>query len=193
MLLTAFVMYGCIDGASAGQIASTGQAIEATRAELTNIVTTDVTIQVPLYRQINAQLLPFQLRGTSGAQGLATEIPSLPVGATITSVRARVTDAISKLGPTKLTLAVASQGDFAIATVSPPSAPSARQFDPTAPATSTTWCTPIAPCSGDNAYTLPMMGFTADAHHALAVSVQRSSSAVTVNNAVLTEFSFGDP
>jgi len=66
-----------------------------------------------------------------------------------------------------------------------------REFDPAAPSTATTWCTPITACSGDTTYTIPMTAFTADAHHALGLSVMRSATTITVNNATLTVLGFG--
>lgn len=68
----------------------------------------------------------------------------------------------------------------------------ARQFNPAAPAGAMTWCTPVTPCSGSNAYAIPMSAFTADATHALALEVRRSGPEASVIGAALTEFTFGD-
>lgn len=67
-----------------------------------------------------------------------------------------------------------------------------REYDPSTPTTATTWCTVISQCAGDTTYNVPMTAFTADAHHVLAVSVQRAGNTATITNAVLTGFSFGD-
>ncbi len=67
----------------------------------------------------------------------------------------------------------------------------ARESDPTARASSTTWCTPLASCAGDKSYTLPLSAFTTDAHHALWLMLQRSASDVTVTSATVTAFSPG--
>jgi hypothetical protein len=80
---------------------------------------TSITVQVPLFDPINNSVTPGRFFPTNGAQGVVAQLPSLPVGATITRIRARVRD--NAIGPTVLFLGFSDQLDDGFGTFVPPS------------------------------------------------------------------------
>lgn len=83
-----------------------------------------VRVTVPLLAAGAGSVFPARFLATSGSQGVSVQLPSLPVGAIVTEVDARVRDNLS--GPTKVVLALAEQVDDGfVAPVIPPTAPSA--------------------------------------------------------------------
>jgi hypothetical protein len=96
-------------------VAACSRTADAQDAKPTKVIATapaSVTVSVPLYGPANQSVIPaqaFALLGASGQRGMVTQIAGIPVGATLTSLSARVLD--SATGPTPVALAFSQQSD----------------------------------------------------------------------------------
>jgi hypothetical protein len=77
------------------------------------VVELPVRVSIPLHSAFNNNVIPAGFLSTTGGPGtslgLVVQVPMVPVGATITSIEARVRD--SAIGPTRVSLGFADQLD----------------------------------------------------------------------------------
>jgi len=118
-----WLMVGCVDARESTyhqklacdptlaciQTPDTGSEVGACPCNLTDPVSTPLTIQIPIVSPINDAVFPGRFLATNGPQGVAFQIPSLPIGATITDLMIRVKDNL--IGPTKLYMSIVDQFD----------------------------------------------------------------------------------